>query len=269
MSALEQFCAALREAGACLISGRGSRAGFLPPWSGATVSTSSLSGIIAHDVDDQVVEVWAGTPVSELQHELARHGQCLPLAGSGDLPAVVEGGGGTVGGMLAMNLPHGLWAQCGGPRDWTLGARVVRTDGTVAKSGSKAVKSVAGYDAHKLFIGSRGTLGAIASAVLRTLPSKALPRHEVDPRQPCDGACFVVRCLATDFEAAVERARSVVAADRRSCTIWCLEEPEVPEHGWMVGPGGVRSRPPQPLKYERRAGEVFDPARKLAPGWKE
>jgi glycolate oxidase FAD binding subunit len=47
---------------------------------------------------------------------------------------------------------------------------VVRADGTVASSGGKVVKNVAGYDLGKLFAGSYGTLGLIAEAVFRLHP---------------------------------------------------------------------------------------------------
>jgi glycolate oxidase FAD binding subunit len=46
----------------------------------------------------------------------------------------------------------------------------VLADGTVAKSGGKVVKNVAGYDLGKLFAGSFGTLGVIASCTFRLQP---------------------------------------------------------------------------------------------------
>ena len=42
----------------------------------------------------------------------------------------------------------------GTPRDLLIGITVVLADGTVAKSGGKVVKNVAGYDLGKLFTGS-------------------------------------------------------------------------------------------------------------------
>jgi glycolate oxidase FAD binding subunit len=59
------------------------------------------------------------------------------------------------------------------PRDLLIGITVVRADGTVAKSGGKVVKNVAGYDIGKLFSGSRGTLGLIAQATFRLHPLAA------------------------------------------------------------------------------------------------
>ena len=48
---------------------------------------------------------------------------------------------------------------------------VVLSDGTVAKSGGKVIKNVAGYDLAKLFTGSYGTLGLIASRVGAAAPA--------------------------------------------------------------------------------------------------
>ena len=50
---------------------------------------------------------------------------------------------------------------------------MVRADGTVASSGGKVVKNVAGYDLGKLFAGSYGTLGLIVEAAFRLHPQPA------------------------------------------------------------------------------------------------
>jgi glycolate oxidase FAD binding subunit len=55
-------------------------------------------------------------------------------------------------------------------RDLIVGITVVLSDGTVAKAGGKVIKNVAGYDLAKLFAGSFGTLGLIASVSVRLHP---------------------------------------------------------------------------------------------------
>ena len=55
-------------------------------------------------------------------------------------------------------------------RDLVIGITVVLSDGTVARSGGKVIKNVAGYDLGKLFTGSYGTLGLIASVAVRLHP---------------------------------------------------------------------------------------------------
>jgi glycolate oxidase FAD binding subunit len=53
---------------------------------------------------------------------------------------------------------------------------IVLADGTIAKSGGKVVKNVAGYDLHKLMTGAYGTLGLIAEVTFRLHPLPAQPQ---------------------------------------------------------------------------------------------
>ncbi|MCH8977846.1 MAG: FAD-binding oxidoreductase [Armatimonadetes bacterium] len=264
---LDDLCDAMRSAEFVRICGTRTKLGYLPETDAADLPVSGLAGIIQHDVADQVVEVWAGTKVCDLQAELARHGQCLPLPPDEALPTELSCADGTVGGLLAMNMPHALSAQSGGPREWTLGMTVVRPDGSVAKCGSKVVKSVAGYDIHKLFVGSRGELGVIAKAALRTFPIRAMPEHEARVHSQAPGPLFVARSLRTGFEEAVRSAVGLVADDPPSCTVWQRLEPRRPPDGWCVGPGGFRRRTRQSAELEAKAKAVFDPDGKFAPGW--
>jgi glycolate oxidase FAD binding subunit len=51
---------------------------------------------------------------------------------------------------------------------------IVLADGTIARSGGKVVKNVAGYDLHKLMTGAFGTLGIITEVTFRL---HSIPRH--------------------------------------------------------------------------------------------
>jgi glycolate dehydrogenase FAD-binding subunit len=126
------------------------------------VDTSHLDQVLDHAAGDQVVQVQAGVALTDLGKVLATAGQRLALD-----PA---GGAGTVGGVLATNAAGPLRYRYGAPRDLLIGITVVRADGTVAKSGGKVVKNVAGYDLGKLFAGSYGTLGLITEATFRLHP---------------------------------------------------------------------------------------------------
>ena len=68
-------------------------------------------------------------------------------------------------------------------RDLVLGMTVALADGTVAKSGGKVIKNVAGYDLAKLFTGSFGTLGVILRG--RGAPaSRCARRDDAAPSRP-------------------------------------------------------------------------------------
>jgi hypothetical protein len=191
------------------------------------LSLCNYRGIVDWESADQVVAVRAGTPIGDLQSELLSAGQCLPLAGCTEWWPAADSG--TVGGAIAMNLPHILMAQCGSWRDWVLGMTLILADGTVAKCGSRAVKNVAGYDIQKLVVGSRGTLAVIADVVLRTFPVTALPAPRVTMSRPSTDPIKQARQLmgtpgwegmynedavqgvrATDLEAAFEANRPLV-----------------------------------------------------------
>src|SRR5213078_444214 len=76
----------------------------------------------------------------------------------------------TVGGILSTNDSGALRLRYGGLRDLIIGITLVLADGTIAKSGGKVVKNVAGYDLPKLATGALGTLGLITRAVFRLHP---------------------------------------------------------------------------------------------------
>jgi len=129
------------------------------------VDMSGLAGVHAHYREDMVATVAAGTRVSALQEQLARSGQRVAMD-----PGSPEA---TVGGLLASGEAGPLRLRHGAPRDQLLGTRFVRSDGTVAHSGGRVVKNVAGYDIGKLLAGSWGTLAVIAAATLRLQPLPA------------------------------------------------------------------------------------------------
>jgi glycolate dehydrogenase FAD-binding subunit len=128
------------------------------------VDTRRLDQVIEHAAGDLVVTVQPGVRLDDLQGKLAAEGQRLALD-----PA----GGGTIGGVLATNVAGPLRFRFGAPRDLLIGITVVLANGTVARSGGKVVKNVAGYDLGKLFAGSHGTLGLITQATFRLHPCPA------------------------------------------------------------------------------------------------
>ena len=142
------------------------------PGGDVVLSTTRLDRIVEHESGDLTCTVEAGIRLSALNERLAAHGQMLALDPPGDP---------TVGGCLAGDLSGPRRHRYGTARDLVLGVTVVLADGTIASSGGKVVKNVAGYDLGKLFCGSRGTLGLIARVSLRLHPRPDVTRTLVAP----------------------------------------------------------------------------------------
>jgi glycolate oxidase FAD binding subunit len=158
------------EAGLAVIPrGGGTKLGWGNPPARADLilSTARLTEIIEHAWADLTVSVEAGCTIQRLQETLAQHGQRLALD-----PLWPEKA--TIGGVLSTNDSGALRLRFGALRDLIIGATVALPDGTLASSGGKVVKNVAGYDLPKLVTGALGTLGVIVRAVFRLHP---LPRN--------------------------------------------------------------------------------------------
>jgi glycolate oxidase FAD binding subunit len=107
----------------------------------------------------------AGVRLADAQAVFAEAGQMLALD-----PPLGEGDAATVGGVFSTADAGPLRHRYGAPRDLVLGMTVALPDGTVATSGGRVIKNVAGYDLGKLFTGSFGTLGLTAQVVVRLHP---------------------------------------------------------------------------------------------------
>jgi glycolate oxidase FAD binding subunit len=158
----------------------------ISPWGGGTamgmgnrparadvaVVLDRLNRIVDFDATNLNVTVEAGMRLADLQAELARQREFLPL----DPPAE---GKATVGGVLAANKSGPCRLLYGTAREWVLGMRVVLPSGERIRCGGKVIKNVSGYDMNKLFIGSLGTLGLITEATFKLLPLPAARRSVV------------------------------------------------------------------------------------------
>lgn len=166
------------------------------------LSLSRLNQIIEHAWADLTVTVEAGCTVAQLQRTLAQHGQRLAVD-----PLWPERA--TVGGILATNDSGALRLGYGSLRDLIIGVTLALADGTIASSGGKVVKNVAGYDLPKLATGSLGTLGVITRAVFRLHP---LPRNTRTLTIVVEGAEAMQRAvlaiLGTQLAPAAVQARN-------------------------------------------------------------
>ena len=154
------------EAGLAVIPrGGGTKLGWgnSPARADVILSTARMTEIIEHAWADLTVTVEAGCTVQRLQETLGQHGQRLALDALWPEKA-------TVGGVLCTNDSGALRLRFGALRDLIIGVTIALPDGTLASSGGKVVKNVAGYDLPKLVTGALGTLGVITRAVFRLHP---------------------------------------------------------------------------------------------------
>ncbi|MFM7703343.1 MAG: glycolate oxidase subunit GlcE, partial [Rubrivivax sp.] len=181
---VDQVRAAAAEGHALRIAGGGTKAfyGEEAPAEGPEqpLDVRGLQGISAYEPSELVVTVRAGTPLAELQAELARAGQWLPF----EPPHYA--GGGTVGGMVAAGLAGPARASAGSVRDYVLGAVMLNGRAELLSFGGQVMKNVAGYDVSRLLAGSLGVLGVICEVSLKVLPqpvAQCTLRLELDEAQ--------------------------------------------------------------------------------------
>jgi glycolate oxidase FAD binding subunit len=150
------------------------------------LSTTRLDQVLEHEAGDLTAIVEAGIRVRDLNDRLADHGQMLAL----DPP-----GNPTVGACLAANLSGPRRHRYGAARDLVIGVTVVLADGTIASSGGKVVKNVAGYDLGKIFCGSEGRLGLIVRVGLRLHPRPDVSRTLAVPVESAEDAQAKARAI--------------------------------------------------------------------------
>ena len=110
----------------------------------------------------------------------------------------------TVGGVLATNDSGVLRLRFGALRDLIIGVTLALPDGTLARSGGKVVKNVAGYDLPKLATGALGTLGVITRAVFRLHPLPQGDANALDFRARSRRNA-ALSCRDSGFAACAER----------------------------------------------------------------
>ena len=168
--------------------------------------------------DDQVVEFDAALPLAEFRARLREVGQDLPYA---EVRGVADPSA-AVGDLVLAGVPHPWQGRFGGWSDWILGARMRLPDGAVGSTGSRVVKSVAGFDVHRMLVGSGGSLGVYETIILRTTPLPLVPAWIA----PWDTAGAIQRVVPSNLV----RHPGVFLADEIGAHLW-----------WSLGTAPVRS----------------------------
>ena len=165
--------------------------GMAPRRYDVALDLSGVNQVVDYEPNDFTITVEAGMTLADLQRHLAVNGQFLPL----DHPRFERA---TLGGLCAVGRGGLRRNSFGGPRDWLIGMRMVKADGTPIKGGGKVVKNVSGYDLPKLFAGSLGTLGIIVELTFKLRPQPASDQ--------------IVAINAPTFASALEAGRAAAQA---------------------------------------------------------
>lgn len=135
----------------------------VPVKGGIVLDLSHMNKILRISIEDRLAIVQPGVVYADLEKALAVDGFFFP-------PDPASGKVATLGGNVATNAGGVKGAKYGTTRDYVLGLQVVLADGRIMKTGSKAMKSVSGYDLTRLFVGSEGTLGVVTEIILKINP---------------------------------------------------------------------------------------------------
>lgn len=144
-------------------AGTGLAGGCSPVRGGVVLDMSAMNRILEIDIQNQQVIVEPGVVAVKLNSALKPHGFFFP-PDPGSLSMC------TIGGMISYNSSGMRSVKYGTVKNYVLDLEVVLADGRIIHTGKKVLKSSAGYDLTRLFVGSEGTLGIITQAGLKIAP---------------------------------------------------------------------------------------------------
>jgi glycolate oxidase FAD binding subunit len=154
------------------IVGSGSKRAIGRPVDGTvTITTSSIRGISLYEPNELVMSARAGTPLTQVEAELAARGQMLPFEPI-DLGPSTGGpqGAQTIGAVFATNMSGARRVQYGAARDHLLGVKGVNGRAEMFKAGGRVMKNVTGYDVARGLAGSWGTLAVLTEVTFKVIP---------------------------------------------------------------------------------------------------
>lgn len=135
------------------------------------LTLSGIRGVAMYEPTELVMAARAGTPLSQIEVELASRGQMLAFEPLDLGPALgTYAGSQTIGAVFACNLSGARRISAGAARDHLLGVKGVNGRGEIFKSGGRVMKNVTGLDIARGLSGSWGTLAIMTELTFKVLP---------------------------------------------------------------------------------------------------
>ena len=171
-------------------AGTGYTGGAVPTAGGVVLSMERMNRIREIDEANLLAVVEPNVVTADLQCAVERVGLFYPPD-----PASLETS--SIGGNVAECAGGPRAFKYGTTKRYVLALEAVLAGGEVVRTGSRAVKSVVGYDLTQLFVGSEGTLAIITEVTLRLVPlppaRATLSASFADVTRACDAVTGLIR----------------------------------------------------------------------------
>jgi D-lactate dehydrogenase (cytochrome) len=189
------------------------------PAGGISIDLRDMNRVLEVHAEDLDCVIEPGVTRKALNEYLRDQGLFFPIDPGADA---------SLGGMASTRASGTNAVRYGTIRENVLALKVVRGDGEIIKTGTRARKSSAGYDLTHLFIGAEGTLGIITELTMRLRGIPETIAAAACSFETVGGACQAT-ILAIQTGIPLARIELLNAAQVKACNTYSkLALPETP-----------------------------------------